>query len=85
MNCRACLMRHAACQACDDDGAAALAVGLAMLATYATDTLRLPADINPIIVVLNDQSWGFLLVPMALGGVLLALCGLLWQYGLRWT
>ncbi|MDB5598553.1 MAG: hypothetical protein JWN71_597 [Xanthobacteraceae bacterium] len=56
-----------------------------MLATYATDTLRLPADINPIIVVLNDQSWGFLLVPMALGGVLLALCGLLWQYGLRWT
>lgn len=65
--------------------AAALAVGLAMLAMHATDTLHPPAGINPIIVVLNDLSWSFLLAPVGLGSVLLALFALFWHSGLRWA
>jgi CBS-domain-containing membrane protein len=62
---------------------AALAVGLAMLAMHASDTFHPPAGINPIIIVLNDLSWSFLLAPVGVGSVLLAVFAALWHAGLR--
>src|SRR5215475_761076 len=45
--------------------AAALAVGLAMVAMHLTKTFHPPAGIDPLVVVLNDMSWSFLLAPVA--------------------
>ena len=44
--------------------AAALAVGLAMVAMHLTDTFHPPAGINPLVVVVNDMSWSFLVAPV---------------------
>ena len=43
--------------------AGALAVGLAMVAMHLTRSFHPPAGIDPLLVVVNDMSWGFLLVP----------------------
>jgi CBS-domain-containing membrane protein len=59
--------------------AAALAVGLAMVAMQLTRTFHPPAGIDPLLVVVNDMSWTFLLVPVAAGAVLLALFALAWH------
>jgi CBS-domain-containing membrane protein len=59
--------------------AAALAVGLAMLAMQATDTFHPPAGIDPLVVVINDMSWSFLIMPVAGGAGLLAGFALLWH------
>jgi CBS-domain-containing membrane protein len=59
--------------------AAALAVGLAMLAMHETDTFHPPAGINPLLIVLNDLSWRFLVVPVAAGAVMLALFAFAWH------
>src|SRR6478672_4062419 len=53
--------------------AAALAVGLAMVAMHLTDTFHPPAGIDPLVVVVNDMSWSFLIAPIAIGTLLLAL------------
>lgn len=45
--------------------AAALAVGLAMVAMHATRTFHPPAGIDPLLVVVNAMPWTFLLVPAA--------------------
>ncbi len=52
---------------------AALAVGLAMLAMLATDSFHPPAGINPLIMVIDDMSWSFVLVPVATGALLAGL------------
>jgi CBS-domain-containing membrane protein len=52
--------------------AAALAVGLAMVAMRATAQLPPPAGIDPLVVVVNDLSWSFLVAPVAIGAALLA-------------
>jgi CBS-domain-containing membrane protein len=44
--------------------AAAVAVGIAMIVMHLTDCFHAPAGINPLLIVLNDRSWGFLLVPV---------------------
>jgi CBS-domain-containing membrane protein len=58
---------------------AALAVGLAMIAMHLTDTFHPPAGIDPLVVVVNDMPWSFLLVPVGLGAVLLALFAFAWH------
>jgi CBS-domain-containing membrane protein len=58
---------------------AALAVGLAMVAMHLTKSFHPPAGIDPLVVVLNDMSWGFLLVPVAVGACLLAALAFVWQ------
>jgi CBS-domain-containing membrane protein len=62
--------------------AAALAVGLAILAMYLTDTFHPPAGINPLLVVSNNLGWTFLFVPVLAGALLLALFAFVWH---RWV
>jgi CBS-domain-containing membrane protein len=64
---------------------AALAVGVAMLAMLATDTFHPPAGINPLIIVMNGMSWGFILVPVAAGALLLLAYTWLWTNLVRQT
>lgn len=59
--------------------AAAMAVGLAMLAMHATRTFHPPAGIDPLIVVGQNLSWGFLLTPVATGALLLVAFAWCWH------
>jgi CBS-domain-containing membrane protein len=59
--------------------AAALAVGIAMIVMHLTDSFHPPAGINPLLIVLNDRSWGFLLVPVGAGVVILVSFAYLWH------
>ncbi len=59
--------------------AAALAVGLAMVAMHLTRSFHPPAGIDPLVVVLNDMPWSFLLVPVAVGACLLAALAFAWH------
>ena len=51
--------------------AAAMAVGLAMVAMHLSGTFHPPAGIDPLVVVLNNLSWSFLVVPVGIGALLL--------------
>ena len=62
--------------------AAAAAVGLAILAMYLADVFHPPAGIDPLLVVSQNLGWTFLVAPVLLGAVLLALFALLWHRGL---
>jgi CBS-domain-containing membrane protein len=59
--------------------AAALAVGLAMAAMHLTETFHPPAGIDPLVVVINDMSWSFLVAPVGIGALLLALFAFAWH------
>jgi CBS-domain-containing membrane protein len=59
--------------------AAALAVGLAMIAMHFTGTFHPPAGIDPLVVVVNDMSWSFLVVPVGMGALLLAMFAFIWH------
>src|SRR5262249_15349609 len=59
--------------------AAALAGGLAMVAMHWRRSFHPPAGIDPLVVVVNNMSWGFLLVPVAVGAALLALFAFAWH------
>ena len=59
--------------------AAALAVGLAMVAMHLTRTFHPPAGIDPLVVVVNDLSWSFLVAPVGIGAVLLTLFAFAWH------
>ena len=59
--------------------AAALAVGLAMVAMHLTGTFHPPAGIDPLVVVVNDMSWSFLIAPVGIGALLLALFAFAWH------
>jgi CBS-domain-containing membrane protein len=52
--------------------AAAVAVGVAMIAMHLTGTFHPPAGIDPLVVVADNMSWGFLVAPVGLGVLLLA-------------
>src|SRR5262249_31948063 len=64
-------------------GAAAAAggwgVGWAMVAMHLTKTFPPPAGIDPLVVVLNDMSWSFLLAPVAVGACMLAALAFVWH------
>lgn len=49
----------------------ALAVGLAIAAMQATDTLHPPAGADPIVVLVTGASWSFLAVPILVGTVVI--------------
>ncbi len=59
--------------------AAAVAVGIAMVVMHMTDTFHPPAGINPLLIVINDRSWSFLLVPVGAGVVILVGFAYLWH------
>lgn len=63
--------------------AAAFAVGLAIASMQLTRTFHPPAGINPLLVVINNLSWSFLLVPVAVGSALLALFAVGWNSAVR--
>jgi len=59
--------------------AAALAVGLAMIAMRLTNTFHPPAGIDPLVVVTNNMTWSFLVAPVGVGALLLALFAFAWH------
>jgi CBS-domain-containing membrane protein len=59
--------------------AAALAVGLAMFAMHLTGTFHPPAGIDPLVVVVNNMSWSFMLAPVGVGALLLTLFAFVWH------
>lgn len=63
--------------------AAALAVGLAMAAMHLSRTFHPPAGINPLLIVLGDLPWGFFVVPVAAGALLLLGFAWLWHNALH--
>ena len=58
---------------------AALAVGVAMIAMHLTGTFHPPAGIDPLVIVVNDLSWDFLIAPVGAGALLLALFAFVWH------
>ena len=63
--------------------AAALAVGIAMVAMHATRTFHPPAGIDPLLVVVNAMPWSFLFIPVAVGALALALFAYVWHLAVR--
>lgn len=63
--------------------AAALAVGLAMVAMHATRTFHPPAGIDPLLIVVNAMPWTFLFVPVAAGALTLAAFAYIWHLAVR--
>jgi len=63
--------------------AAAVAVGLAILAMVVTGTFHPPAGINPLLVVSNNLPWSFLFAPVLVGAVLLTAFAYTWQRWIR--
>lgn len=59
--------------------AAAVAVGLAMVAMHLTRTFHPPAGIDPLVVVVNNMHWHFLLAPVAVGALMLGAFAFLWH------
>ncbi len=60
--------------------AAALTVGLALVAMDLTGTFHPPPGIDPlVVVVVNDMSWDFLVAPVGIGAMLLALFAFAWH------
>ena len=59
--------------------AAALAVGAAMIAMHLTGTFHPPAGIDPMVVVVNNMSWGFVLMPIGAGAALLVVFAFAWH------
>lgn len=62
--------------------AAAVAVGLSILAMYLTGTFHPPAGINPLLVVSGNLPWTFLFAPVLAGAVLLTVFAYVWH---RWV
>jgi len=63
--------------------AAAIAVGLAILAMDLTGTFHPPAGIDPLLVVSNNLGWSYLAVPVLAGALLLTLFAYVWHRWLR--
>lgn len=63
--------------------AAAVAVGLAVLAMMLTRTFHPPAGIDPLLVVSANLSWYFLLAPVLAGTLLLTAFAFAWHGWVR--
>jgi CBS-domain-containing membrane protein len=50
-----------------------------MVAMQLTDTFHPPAGIDPLVVVVNGMSWSFLLAPVGIGVLLVALFAFAWH------
>lgn len=55
----------------------AIATGLAVSAMLLTDTTHPPAGANPILIMLSNQSWSFILSPVLVCAVTVVAIGLL--------
>lgn len=53
----------------------ALATGLGVTAMLLSKTTHPPAGANPILIMLSDQSWGFLITPVLIGAVTIVFVG----------
>lgn len=62
---------------------AALAVGVAMAAMHLTRTFHPPAGIDPLVIVVNNMPWSFLVLPVAAGAVALAAFAYGWHLAVR--
>jgi CBS-domain-containing membrane protein len=58
---------------------AALAVGLSIVAMHLTRTFHPPAGIDPLVVVVNNMPWTFLLAPVGAGALLLTAFAFAWH------
>jgi CBS-domain-containing membrane protein len=63
--------------------AAAVGVGLAVLAMYLTDTFHPPAGINPLLVISHNLPWTFLFSPVFCGALLLTAFAVVWHRWIR--
>jgi CBS-domain-containing membrane protein len=63
--------------------AAAAAVGLAIVVMHLTRTFHPPAGIDPLVVVVNDMPWSFLVAPVAIGVCLLVAFAFAWHNAVR--
>jgi CBS-domain-containing membrane protein len=52
-----------------------LAIGISLVAMLVTRTMHPPAGGNPLIIMLTDQSWSFLLTPIVIGVCTIAFFG----------
>jgi CBS-domain-containing membrane protein len=59
--------------------AAAVAVGIAMAAMFATRTMHPPAGIDPLIIVSDGMPWTFFFIPVLAGAVLLVCFAFVWH------
>jgi CBS-domain-containing membrane protein len=59
--------------------AAAIGVGLAVLAMMLTETLHPPAGINPLLVVAGNLPWTFIVAPVLVGALMLAAFAFVWH------
>ncbi len=59
----------------------ALAIGLSLFAMLTTRTMHPPAGGNPLIIMLTDQNWSFLITPILVGVCTIVLFG----RTLRWA
>ena len=59
---------------------AALSVGLAMVAMHLTRTFHPPAGIDPLVIVINEMPWTFLIVPVGVGALMLAAFAFVWHW-----
>jgi CBS-domain-containing membrane protein len=50
-----------------------------MVAMHLSGTFHPPAGIDPLVVVVNNMSWSFLIVPVGIGALLLALFAYTWH------
>jgi len=66
----------------DSPWLAALAVGLAIAAMQASDTMHPPAGINALLMVTAHPSWTFVLMPVASGAIVLVVFAAVWRRGL---
>ena len=57
----------------------AAAVALSIGVMYATRTVHPPAGSNPVIVMLAQPGWGFVIFPTLTGAVLLVLVALVYH------
>lgn len=63
--------------------AAAVAVGLAVLAMFVTRTFHPPAGIDPLLVVSVNLPWAFIAAPVLAGAVLLTAFAFVWHRVVR--
>jgi CBS-domain-containing membrane protein len=59
--------------------AMAVGVGLAIAGMLLTGTLHPPAGANPIVVVLGHATWGFLLMPVLAGTLVIVAIGIVFH------
>lgn len=52
-----------------------IAIGVSIFVMIVTDTIHPPAGANPLIVMLSNQNWDFLFMPIFSGAVLIVFIG----------